>query len=259
MLGRFVPDFGKIVAMMQFNMYHHYTVDEHLIRAIGMLSDIEHGEAAEPHPLATAHHAGHPGPTRRSTSRCVPARHRQGPPRGPFASAGAQVAREALSALRPDRRPRPRPSLWLVEQHLHDVEHTPSRATSPTARPIATSPPSCRRSERMKLLLVLTVADIRARRAQASGTAGRASSCARSIMRPEPLLTGGFSAVRAQRVATAVISVGRWPIGRRRSAVSSSFIRPIGCGSICGRCGTPSSCALPRKAETRYLRLMPRR
>ena len=36
-LGRFIPDFGKIVAMMQFNMYHHYTVDEHLIRCIGIL------------------------------------------------------------------------------------------------------------------------------------------------------------------------------------------------------------------------------
>jgi [protein-PII] uridylyltransferase len=47
-LGRFVPDFGKIVAMMQFNMYHHYTVDEHLIRAIGVLSEIERGELAEP-------------------------------------------------------------------------------------------------------------------------------------------------------------------------------------------------------------------
>jgi len=29
-LGKFIPAFGKIVAMMQFNMYHHYTVDEHL-------------------------------------------------------------------------------------------------------------------------------------------------------------------------------------------------------------------------------------
>ena len=35
-LGRFIPAFGKIVAMMQFNMYHHYTVDEHLIRAVGI-------------------------------------------------------------------------------------------------------------------------------------------------------------------------------------------------------------------------------
>ena len=32
-LGRFIPEFGRIVALMQFNMYHSYTVDEHLIRA----------------------------------------------------------------------------------------------------------------------------------------------------------------------------------------------------------------------------------
>ena len=51
-LGRFVPDFGKIVSMMQFNMYHHYTVDEHLIRAIGVLAEIERGELADAHPLA---------------------------------------------------------------------------------------------------------------------------------------------------------------------------------------------------------------
>jgi len=40
-LGRFVPDFGRIVALMQFNMYHHYTVDEHLLRAVGNFADIE--------------------------------------------------------------------------------------------------------------------------------------------------------------------------------------------------------------------------
>ncbi len=42
-LWRFVPDFGRVVAMMQFNMYHHYTVDEHLLRAIGILSQIDNG------------------------------------------------------------------------------------------------------------------------------------------------------------------------------------------------------------------------
>ena len=47
-LGRFIPDFGRVVSMMQFNMYHHFTVDEHLIRTIGVLSDIERGEAADP-------------------------------------------------------------------------------------------------------------------------------------------------------------------------------------------------------------------
>ena len=34
-LGHFIRAFGKIVSMMQFNMYHHYTVDEHLLRCIG--------------------------------------------------------------------------------------------------------------------------------------------------------------------------------------------------------------------------------
>lgn len=42
-LGRFVPDFGRIVAQMQFDMYHHYTVDEHTIRALGLLGQIEAG------------------------------------------------------------------------------------------------------------------------------------------------------------------------------------------------------------------------
>src|SRR5208282_2081821 len=46
-LGRFIPDFGRVVGMMQFSMYHHYTVDEHLIRAVGELSAIEAGRLAE--------------------------------------------------------------------------------------------------------------------------------------------------------------------------------------------------------------------
>ncbi|HSX54764.1 MAG TPA: [protein-PII] uridylyltransferase [Sphingomonas sp.] len=51
--GRFVPDFGRVVAQMQFDMYHHYTVDEHSIRAIGLLASIEKGERREDHPLAS--------------------------------------------------------------------------------------------------------------------------------------------------------------------------------------------------------------
>ncbi|RGP42094.1 [Protein-PII] uridylyltransferase [Altererythrobacter insulae] len=51
--GRFVPDFGKVNAQMQFDMYHHFTVDEHTIRAIGFLSKIEKGELASDHPRST--------------------------------------------------------------------------------------------------------------------------------------------------------------------------------------------------------------
>ena len=51
--GKFVPDFGRVNAQMQFDMYHHYTVDEHTIRAIGLLNRIEKGELPEDHPRAT--------------------------------------------------------------------------------------------------------------------------------------------------------------------------------------------------------------
>ncbi|HSF93704.1 MAG TPA: [protein-PII] uridylyltransferase, partial [Thermohalobaculum sp.] len=52
-LGRFIPEFGRVVSMMQFNMYHHYTVDEHTIQTIATLNRIEKLEAAEEHPVAT--------------------------------------------------------------------------------------------------------------------------------------------------------------------------------------------------------------
>ncbi|MGH6827594.1 MAG: [protein-PII] uridylyltransferase, partial [Rhizomicrobium sp.] len=52
-LGRFVLEFGHAVGLMQFNMYHHYTVDEHLIRAVGHVAAIERGEHRDEHPLST--------------------------------------------------------------------------------------------------------------------------------------------------------------------------------------------------------------
>ena len=51
--GRFVPDFGRVVAQMQFDMYHHFTVDEHTIYALGMLHKIETGALAEEAPIAS--------------------------------------------------------------------------------------------------------------------------------------------------------------------------------------------------------------
>ena len=94
MLGRFIPDFGKIVAMMQFNMYHHYTVDEHLIRAVGILSEIEHGAFAGDHPLSTNIFPTLAEPAR-ALCRGPAARHRQGPRRRIIRSP-ASASRKAL-------------------------------------------------------------------------------------------------------------------------------------------------------------------
>ncbi len=52
-LSAFVPEFEPIVAMMQFNVYHHYTVDEHIIQCIRTLAQIERGELIEELPLSS--------------------------------------------------------------------------------------------------------------------------------------------------------------------------------------------------------------
>ena len=54
MLGAFIPEFGRIVAMMQFTMYHRYTVDEHTIQTISNLSKIERGKLKDELPVASA-------------------------------------------------------------------------------------------------------------------------------------------------------------------------------------------------------------
>lgn len=52
-LGRFIRDFGRIIGQTQFNMYHVYTVDEHTLVAIGILHNIEAGKFKDDLPLAS--------------------------------------------------------------------------------------------------------------------------------------------------------------------------------------------------------------
>ena len=83
-LGRFVPAFAHAVALMQFNMYHHYTVDEHLIRAVGNVAAIERGELKAEHPAGERHHQAHQV-ARNALLRDPSARYRQRPARQSFA------------------------------------------------------------------------------------------------------------------------------------------------------------------------------
>ena len=114
-LGRFIPDFGRVVGMMQFSMYHHYTVDEHLIRAVGELSAIEAGRLGEELPLATKIL---PQIAHRTELYLAAFLHDIAKGRGvDHSRAGADVARAlgprlGLTAANTER------VAWLIEQHL---------------------------------------------------------------------------------------------------------------------------------------------
>ena len=113
--GRFVPEFGRAVALMQFNMYHHYTVDEHLIRAVGNVAAIERGELQGRTSAIDRHHQTHQVArgTVRARSCCMtsPRACRAIIPMWALQSPTA-CARALASAGRHDRR------VWLVKNHL---------------------------------------------------------------------------------------------------------------------------------------------
>jgi [protein-PII] uridylyltransferase len=157
-LGRFVPEFGRTVAMMQFNMYHHYTVDEHLIRSVGILSDIESGKLVEDHPLASQIF---PDIQNRRALYVAQLLHDAGKGHAEDHSiVGARLARELgpRLGLGPSET---ETAAWLVEHHLDMSTFAQSRDINDpkTIRDFAAVVQS---PERLRLLLILTVADIRA-------------------------------------------------------------------------------------------------
>ena len=113
MFGRFIPDFGRVVAQMQFDMYHHYTVDEHSIRAIGLLvadrARRAEGRASARHRLVQADRVA-PRALRRGPA----PRHRQGARRRPQpARRRGRAARSARGSASATPRPRPSPG-WCA-------------------------------------------------------------------------------------------------------------------------------------------------
>jgi len=210
-LGRFIPEFGRVVAMMQFNMYHHYTVDEHLIRTVGMLANVEHGDAADDLPLSTeliktiqnrralyvAAFLHDIGKGREEDHSVVGAR-----------IAKALCPRLGLSPAETET------VVWLIEQHLTMSNIAQSRdiGDPKTLRDFADIVQS---PERLKLLLLLSVADIRA--VGPGVWNGWKGQLLRTLYyETEPLLSGGHTQVpRAKLVADAQAelraALGDWP------------------------------------------------
>ncbi len=156
--GKFVPEFGRVVALMQFNMYHHYTVDEHLIRAVGNVAAIERGELEEEHPLASEL-------IKRVKTRtvlyCAMLMHdiAKGLP-GDHSDVGAAIANSLCPRF--GLSPEDTASVaWLVENHLimSDVAQRRDISDPKTVHDFVAVVQS---PEMLRLLLLLTVADIRA-------------------------------------------------------------------------------------------------
>ncbi len=157
-LGKFIGDFGRIVALMQFNMYHHYTADEHLLRAIGILSEIENGHYEEDH--ARAYQLLGQGLNRKIIYLAVFLHDiAKGRPED-HSLAGAQIARRLAPRLG-FTETETEMVAWLVEYHLIMSDIAQRRDLS-DPQTIAHFVSQVQTTERLKYLYVLTVVDIQA-------------------------------------------------------------------------------------------------
>jgi [protein-PII] uridylyltransferase len=156
-LGAFIPDFEPIVAMMQFNVYHHYTVDEHTIQCVSTLAQIEREELVEELPIASR--ILREGVNRRvlylglflhDIGKGRPEDH---------AVLGAQIARRVAPALGL-KRTECETVEWLVRYHLLMSDTAQKRDIS-DPRTVRDFAKLVKTRERLDLLTVLTVCDIR--------------------------------------------------------------------------------------------------
>jgi [protein-PII] uridylyltransferase len=199
-LGRFIPAFGRIVAMMQFNMYHHYTVDEHLVRCIGVLADIEEGRSEDTkfaNELVRTIQPGH-----RKLLYLALLLHDIAKGRVEDHSiAGARVARSVAPRLG-FTAAETETVAWLIEVHLVMSTLAQSRDLSDRVT-IENFSAVMQSVERMRLLAILTCADIKAV-GPGVWNSWKAQLIRTLYYETEPVLTGGFSELdRARRVALA--------------------------------------------------------
>jgi len=156
--GKFVPEFGRVVGLMQFNMYHHYTVDEHLIRAVGYVASIDRGEHRNEHPLATdiikrvkSREALYVAMLLHDIAKGLP---------GDHSDVGEAIAQSLCPrlGLSPEDT---RAVMWLVKNHLvmSDMAQKRDISDPKTVRDFVAQ---VQTPEMLRLLLVLTVADIAA-------------------------------------------------------------------------------------------------
>ena len=158
LLGRFLPDWARIVGQMQFDTYHIFTVDEHTIEAVRVLNALERKELAQVAPVAT-------GLMENLQSRralyVATLLHDIAKGRGgDHSELGAEVALQVGPALSLTVEETDTAS-WLVLHHLL-LSQTAFKRDIDDPKTILDLAETIQSPERLRLLLVLTVADMRA-------------------------------------------------------------------------------------------------
>ncbi|MGJ5175338.1 [protein-PII] uridylyltransferase [Bradyrhizobium oligotrophicum] len=211
-LGHFIRAFGRIVSMMQFNMYHHYTVDEHLIRCIGFLQEIERGGHDEF--VLASDLMRKIRPEHRAVIYITVLLHdvAKGRPED-HSVAGAKIARRLCPRLGFSNADTELIA-WLIEEHLTMSTVAQSRDLS-DRKTIENFAAVVQSVEQMKLLTILTTADIRGV-GPGVWNGWKAQLLRTLYYETEPVLTGGFSEVnRAKRITAAQaefrIAFTDWP------------------------------------------------
>lgn len=203
-LSRFIPDFGRVVAQMQYDMYHVYTVDEHTIQAIGILHAIEQGILVEEAPLSTQ--IIHKVSSRKALYMAVLLHDIAKGRGGDHSVLGADVAmklgpRFGLTDEETET------VAWLVREHL-TMSRVAFKRDVDDPQTITDFVTKVQSPERLRLLLVLTVADIRA--VGPNVWNGWKGGLLRELyQRSEELMLGGMAAARDHRVKAAQATVAR--------------------------------------------------
>lgn len=157
-LGKFVPDFGRVVGQMQFDMYHIYTVDEHTIFALGMLNQIRQEQWKEDFPLATK--LIHRISSYRALCLAVFCHDIAKGRGGDHSILGERVARNLAQRMGFNAE-EIETTAWLVRYHLL-FSRTAFKRDITEDKTVADFVEKVQSPERLRLLLLLTVVDIRA-------------------------------------------------------------------------------------------------
>jgi [protein-PII] uridylyltransferase len=211
-LGRLLPDWARVVGQMQFDTYHIFTVDEHTIEAVRILNSLERGKLAEVAPVATG--LIEDLQSRRALYMAMLLHDVAKGRGGDHSILGAEIAVQVGPQLGLTAEETETVS-WLVLHHLL-LSQTAFKRDIDDPKTIFDLAETIQSPERLKLLLVLTVADMRAVSSKV-WNGWKATLLRELYARVAEVLAGGLSTterdVRVQRARDAadeILAASGW-------------------------------------------------